>query len=210
MATKKTTAPAAEFTGDRPDIDHQPKLRDIGDMEQKVLLLLEAADGEVTPEIEAIMEELEKDRNGFFERWGLHVRNDEARVEYLKGQAAPFVTEGDRILERAKVIENRVKASRERLLHEMTKRGIRLVEGKVVKLSVIQNPPKAVGIDKVPTDVAEKLFNDPSTRHLVKYTPESFEIDKDEVKKAVNAGLLPEELIDLGVGVERGNRLSID
>lgn len=213
MASKKATAPAVPFTGTLPNTGEDmplPKLRDIGEFEVHLNTMLEAAEGEVTPEIEAFMAQLDTDRNGFFERWALHIRNEESKFEYLKGVAAPFVTEADRIVQKAKAVEARVRRSKERLLFELAKRGIRHIEGKEVDLNVIDNPPRAVGTDKVPTDVAEKLFNDPSTRHLVKYTPETFEIDKDEVKKAVNAGLLPEELIDLGVGVERGTRLSID
>ncbi len=208
MASKKVQA--APFTGDQPNIDHQPKLRDIAEMELKVQTLLEAAEGEVTPEIEKIMEELEQDRPAFFERWALAIRNGEAAVEYLKGQASPFKTENDRIVAKMKSVEGDVERSTQRLYHEMTKRGIRLVEGKLVKIMVIQNPPRAVGTEEVPFEVLEKLYADESTRHLVKYTPEAFELDKDEVKKQVNApGGLPTELSDLGVGVERGERLDI-
>lgn len=210
MASKKSAAPAAPFTGVLPNTMPLPKLRDIGEFEVHLNKMLEAAEGEVTPEIEAFMAQLDTDRAGFFERWGLHIRNEQTKHQYLVGAAAPFSTEADRIMEKAKVVEARVKHSKERLLFEMTKRGLRHIEGKEVDLNVIDNPPRTVNTERVPVEVAEKLYTDPTTRHLVKYTPEAFEIDKDEVKKAVAAGLLPEELIDLGVGVERGIRLSID
>jgi hypothetical protein len=210
MASKKASAPAAPFTGTVPDTTTLPKLRDIGEFEMQLDAMLGAAEGEMTPEIEQFMATLDTDRNGFFERWALHIRNEEAAREFLLGAAAPFQTEADRFAERIKRIENRLRASRDRLVHEMLRRGIRHVDGKEAVISIRDNPASAVIPENIPADVLEKIYNNEETRSLVVYTPETFALDKAEVKKAINAGVLPDELEQRGVTTARSVKLVID
>lgn len=207
--TAKTAIPKAEFTGVRADTDNLPKLRDITSAENILDQFLVETEGEETAEIAELSEALKADTLAFFERWGLWIRNRKADVKWLNGQAAPFQEEADRIKERAKALESAIERSERRLLYEMQLRELPTVEGKLVTVKRTLNGPAVVGAENLTPDDLMALYMDASTAKFVRYKPESYELDKNVVKETIKTDMLPELLVERGVGTEQAERITV-
>ncbi len=203
------TKEKAEFTGVRADTDNLPRLRDIAGAEAILNSFLVETEGEETAEIAELSAALKEDTNAFFERWGLWIRNRRAEVKWLQGQAVPFKDECDRITERAKALDAAIGRSERRLLYEMQLRSLTEVEGKLATVARQLNPPAVVGDQNVTADDLIALYLDADTARFVRYQPEAYALDKNAVKDAVKSDLLPELLIERGVGTEQGEKIVV-
>lgn len=208
MTAKAKVAPA-EFTGVRADTENQPKLRDIAGAEAILDQFLVEMEGEETAEIAELTEALKVDTAAFFERWGLWLKNRKADVKWLMGQALPFQEEADRIKERAKALEAAIDRSERRLLYEMQLRSLPMVEGKLVTVKRTLNTPHVVGAENLTPEDLMALHMDADTAKFVRYAPESYALDKNVVKATVAVDMLPELLVERGVGLVQDERITV-
>ncbi len=156
---------------------------------------LEESEGEVTPELEALMAELDAKADEKIERVALYIRERLARAAAVKEE-----------VQRIAAIQKREEKAAESLkayLHrEMDRLGKTKVAGLLCTVALQNNPPSVKG----EIDAAVLWGEAPNEwRSLVKYVPESFVLDRRAVLDAHKAG----QPIPDGLTVEQGQSLRI-
>ena len=118
---------------------------DILDLETK----LEASDGEITPDIEAVMESLARNLNDKVDACAGYIRYLEAKVEISR-------TEAKRYTDRARSADQRLKWLKERLLHFMEFHQVTRLEATRNTLLIAakggKRPVQILDEDQVPAD----------------------------------------------------------
>ena len=170
-------------------------LHDIGEAQDILDSLLVESEGELTPEIADLWEQLSGQTDEKIERWGLWLRGQTLQAELIKA-------EEERLTARRKAIENAVKRGKDGLQFHMKRLGRDTVKGKLLTVALANNPPSVKGeVD------AAALWGDEDNafRALIKYVPESFVLDRRAVLDAFKAG----QPIPAGLTVEQGQSLRI-
>lgn len=147
---------------------------------------LEESEGEVTPELEALMAELDAKADEKIERVALYIRERLSRAAAVKEE-----------VQRIQAIQKREEKAAESLkgyLHrEMERLGKDKVNGLLCTVAVQKNPPSVKG----EVDAAE-LWGEAVNqwRPMIRYIPESFVLDRKAVLDAYKAGQpIPDGLI---------------
>src|SRR5687767_7822473 len=160
-------------------------LRELVDAKEVLDALVGEQDGELTPAIEAIWDQLQGDINEKAERWALWLLDRTADAKKLKD-------EEQRIASRRKAIEHAVERSKEELQRQLERAGKDKVNGLLCTVGLQNNVPSVVEV--VPTDEADfrNLYMLAPT--LVRRVPETYAWEKTAIKDAAKAGTLPEEV----------------
>lgn len=152
-------------------------LYDLAELRDALDEQLEATEGEITPEIEAALEALDGRIDEKIERVALYVREQEARAEALKIEAA-------RLTARRAAAEKRATSLREHyLLPLMTRLGKTKVNGVLATVRVQLNNPVVKG------EVSEEVIEDLAKRKpfWTRYKPATWELDKRAILDSVKA-----------------------
>lgn len=157
--------------------------------------LLES-EGELTPAIEQLLNELE-------ERVETKIHNVALYIRELRRASSAIGEEAKALAARAKRSERAADSLTEYLQRQMERLGTTKVEGPLVTVALQDNPPKVVGeVDE------ETLFEWTGDVHLEDYVrtiPARHELNRKAVLDAYKAGaLLPEPL-----GIERTRSVRI-
>jgi len=169
MATQ-AVAPAAETP--------TPKGPTLMERLEAVLIseqFLEEAGGELTPEVEALLEEASADFNEKVERVAL-------KVKQLEGHAAAIDSEIDRLQRRAAARYNAAKRLKEHLQMCLEAAGRDKVEGLLCTVALQKNPPKL----EVPPSADLDELRAAGFPYLT-IVPEKVAVDKKAVLDAVKA-----------------------
>jgi homospermidine synthase len=150
--------------------------------------LLEETGGELTPEIESLMDGLNASTNEKIERIALVVLRKKSEAKAIKEQA-------DRLAARGKARENAATRLTEYLTRVMQSVGKDKVEGVLVTVVFQKGPPALMVDDSWDTDALRGLQM--VRPELVRYIPESFAVDKRAVIDAANAGTNPPHGMEL-------------
>ncbi len=142
---------------------------------------LEEAGGELTPEIEAILEQAEGDLKDKVERVALKVRQ-------LEGMAKAIEDEADRLYARAKARANGAKSLKAYLERCLEAAGLTRVDGLLVTVAMQKNAPAV----QVPPDADLAELRAAGFPYL-RVIPEKLEVDKKALLDAAkaNAAALP-------------------
>lgn len=143
---------------------------------------LSESEGEVTPELEALLAELDADANAKIERVALYIREQKALAESAK-------IERDRL---AGMASARLKAAESLtgyLHREMDRLGKDRVNGTLATVALQKNPPSVKG-DLAQPDLYDlyETWRRGEGPAFVKLVPEVYVLDKDAVKAAAKAG----------------------
>lgn len=167
-------------------------LYEIADMRDVLDQWLVEHDGELTPELEALLNDLDAKADEKIERVALYIREQKSLADAAK-------QERDRL---AGIAAARLKAAESLtgyLHREMDRLGKDRVNGVLCTIAMQKNPPRVVG-ELSPERLAELHKSGPA---IVKHIPESFVLDKVAALAAHKAGqALPEGLtVEQSVGV---------
>lgn len=168
-------------------------LYEIADARDILDLWLLESDGEVTPELEALLAEVDADANAKIERVALYIREQKALADAAK-------QERDRL---AGIASARLKAAESltSYLHrEMDRLGKDRVNGVLATVALQKNPPSVKGELAQPDlyDLYES-WRRGDAPEFVKLIPENYVLNKDAVKAAAKAG----QPIPAGLTVEQ-------
>lgn len=154
---------------------------------------LEETGGELTPELEALLGDLDAKADEKIERVALYIREQKSLADAAK-------QERDRL---AGIAAARLKAAESLtsyLRREMDRLGKDKVNGVLVTVALQKNPPSVKGelsqFDMADLHEKWRLGEGPA---LVKHVPESFTLDRDAIKAAAKAG----QPIPAGLTVEQ-------
>lgn len=189
--------------GDRP----LPMLRELG--AARVILddWLRELEGEETPELADLFEKLEGDTKQKVENWGLYLQDRDAQAALMKAEEDFYANEAKRLKERRESFEKGTERSRNQLLFQMDLQGIDEVEGAYCKVALQYNPPKLIG-DIDPETLAAWFSGDDETYvGFVRYSPESFALDRNAVKAAATNLLI--ERLPAGLEMVRERKVVI-
>lgn len=150
--------------------------------------------GELTPELEQMLAELDASAKDKIERVALYIREQKSLAEAAK-------QERDRL---AGIASARLKAAESLtgyLRREMDRLGKDRVEGVLVTVALQKNPPSVKG-ELSQFDLADlyEKWRVGEAPAFVKQIPESYTLDRDAVKAAAKAG----QPIPAGLSVEQG------
>lgn len=146
---------------------------------------LDETAGELTPEIEAALTQWDEDFNHKVESVALYITEQKALAEGIKAEAA-------KLTERAKARLARADSLTRYLDAQMRFVGKTRVDGVLKTVTLQANPPRVetvVAIDDLDLKRWHQDYPD-----FIRYTPESFALDKDMVKQAAKAKNLPAEI----------------
>lgn len=163
-------------------------LYEIADARDILDTWLEETGGELTPEIEALLNDLDASANEKIERVALYIREQKSLADAAK-------QERDRL---AGIAAARLKAAESLtgyLHREMDRLGKDKVNGVLVTIALQKNPPSVKG-DLTQSDLAAIHAAAPV---FVKQIPISYALDRDAVKAAHKAG----QPIPAGLSVEQ-------
>lgn len=169
---------AAQITTDAPGrprlrlYDHTAALETVHDW------LIESG-GELTPEIEALLEEAEEGFAEKAERVALKVREMEAEAKAAKEEA-------DRLAARARSLERGARSLKDYLLEQCHRIGKHVVKGALATVRVQKSPPSA--LCTIPEDALAELKNDPAYARFIREIPASYRFDARAAIEAVKAG----------------------
>lgn len=156
---------------------------------------LEEAGGELTPEVEALLNDAHM---GFAEK----VERVALKVKSLEAEAEAIATEGTRIMSRAKVRANAAKSLKTYLERCMDAAGETKVVGLLATVALQTNPPKL----NVPDDAdLTELYA--AGCPGIALVPERYVVDKSEMLAAVKAR--GEDVLPSGFTITRGTSLRI-
>ena len=156
---------------------------------------LEEAGGELTPEVEALLNDAHM---GFAEK----VERVALKVKSLEAESEAIATEGTRLMSRAKVRANAAKSLKTYLERCMEAAGETKVTGLLATVALQQNPPKLNVPDGV--DLAE-LYE--AGCPGVVAIPARYEVNKSELLAAVKTR--GEDVLPNGFTITRGTSLRI-
>jgi hypothetical protein len=157
---------------------------------------LAESEGEVTPELEALLAELDANVDEKIERVALFVRERLATAAAVKEE-----------VQRLQAIQKREEKAAESLkgylLREMQRLGKAKVNGLLATVALQNNPPSVKG--ELAPDYLIELIGVDETKAFVTYVPESFALNRRAVLDAHKAGTP----IPSGLTVEQGVSLRI-
>lgn len=160
--------------------------------------LLAETEGEVTPEIETLLNEWQDATNEKVEKVALYIQEQAATVGALDAEIA-------RLTARKNARKKAVEGLKGYLLANLTRMGIPKVNGLLVTVAVQKNPPSVKG--ELDQQVLGAMYASPN--HLwsrfVKRVPESFTLDRKAVIEAAKA----DAPIPAGLVVEQSSSLRI-
>lgn len=156
--------------------------------------LLAETEGELTPEVEALLTEAGANFDAKAERVAL-------RVNERLALAAAVGAEADRLTKRQAALEREAKALKQYLLRELSAAGRAAVEGTLATIRVQSSSP-AVRAALTEAELRELAASRPA---LVRVVPETVALDSRAVLAAAKAG----EPLPAGVTVERGTYVRI-
>jgi hypothetical protein len=169
-------------------------LYELADARDLLDRVLEEHDGELTPEIEALLNDLDVAVNQKVERVGLYIRERLAHSKAVK-------EERDRLNAIAQRDEKTAESLKSYLLRQMERLGKTKVEGVLLTVAVQNNPPSV----KSPLDSDQLREHYDKASDYVAEVPASYRIDRDKVLAAFKMGAqLPE-----WVTVERGTHIRL-
>ena len=153
---------------------------------QRLLELIDDNAGQLTPEVETILQEwegaIEKKADGYC-----------CIIAQLERQAGAFKAEADRLKALASASDNAARRMRDRLKEAMETNGIKKLETERFKLAIQKNSVPSVRCDRPVEDLPERF------RRV------RLELDREEVLEAWEAG----DMLPGGVEVEKGTHLRI-
>ena len=156
---------------------------------------LDEAGGELTPEVEEML-------NAAQMGWAEKVERVALKVKSLEAESEAIATEGTRIMQRAKVRANAAKSLKTYLERCMEAAGETKVTGLLATVALQKNNPAL----SVPADAnLEELYE--AGCPGVALVPESFTLNKAELLAAVKAR--GEEVLPTGFTITRGTSLRI-
>lgn len=170
-------------------------LYNIADARDVLDTWLAETDGEVTPELEALLAELDATADEKIERVALYIREQ-------KALASAATMERDRLGAIAKRRESAASSLTDYLVRQMDRLGKDKVSGVLVTIAFQKNPPRVTG-DLSPEALSE-LFES-SSGSLARCVPASFTLDKKAVLDAYKAG----QALPSGLAVEQTVSLRI-
>lgn len=154
-------------------------LYDIADARNILDLWLMESEGEVTPELEALLAEVDADANAKIERVALYIREQKALADAAK-------QERDRL---GGIASARLKAAESltSYLHrEMDRLGKDRVNGVLATIALQKNPPAVIG--DLSQEEMEALAETEHGVQFVTLVPSAYRLNKDVVKAAAKAG----------------------
>lgn len=147
---------------------------------------LEAGEGELTPELDAWLEDWSGDFDRKAEDYALVITEQKALAEMINAEA-------EKLQKRAEARLNLAKRLTARLQQAMELVGRDKVRGVLKTVSLQANSPSVQEV--VPAE-QEDLRNVAAMHPgFVRHIPERFEWDKAEIKFAAKAGTLPEDIL---------------
>ncbi len=165
------------------------KLYELSDAREILDDWLAESEGELTPEIETLLAELDGKTDEKIERVALFIREQVA-------EAAAVQVEEDRLRGRRKAREKAAESLKGYLLRQMDLLGKTKVQGLLATVAVQKNPP-SVTTALNDGDLMD-AFSDPSNPvgEFVREVPASYRLDRDAVMAAYkNGGQLPEAIV---------------
>jgi hypothetical protein len=114
-------------------------LRELGDAKEILDQFLLETEGEETPEIADLWEQLQGQTSEKVERWGLWILERNGDLKKLK-------EEEERITARRRAIENAIDRSKAELLHQLRRVGRDRVQGLVCTVAIQNNSQPAVNL----------------------------------------------------------------
>jgi hypothetical protein len=169
-------------------------LHDIGDAQDILDAFLLETEGEETPEISALWDALQGQRDEKIERWGLWLRGQQLQAELIKA-------EEERLAARRKAIEHAIARGKAALQMNMERLNVTKVDGKLLTVAVQANPASVQG-ELTEEQLRTLMVVDAA---LVKRVPESYSLVKAEVLKAHKAG----RMIPAGLTITQSTSLRI-
>lgn len=169
-------------------------LHDIGEAQDILDTLIAEHDSEVTPEIDALWEQLKGQRDEKVERWGLWLRGTTLQAELIKAEEI-------RLAARRKALENAVERGKAALQFHMERLGVEKVKGKLITVAIQTNNPAVKG--NLSQEALEIVYADWSD--IVKLIPASFALDRTAALTAHKAG----HQLPAGLTVEQSTSIRI-
>lgn len=159
-------------------------LRDLLRERHELDALVEQAEGELTPDLEAAWTANNEAVPVKVESWGLWIKRQEGLVDGINAEIV-------RLQDRRAVVERSIAASKQELQRQMEAAGLLKVKGVLVTVAVQENQPSVVGDLDTPTLNRLGVEGSP----FVQVVPIHVKLDKQAVKDAAKAGQpIPEGL----------------
>lgn len=174
-----------------------PTLYEIADAREILEAWLAETEGEVTPELEELLAELDGDADAKIERVALFVREQLAEAEMVK-------VEEQRLAARRKAREKAAESLKAYLHREMERLGKTTVKGRLATVAFQKNPPSVRG-DVAPETLRAWWTASGDNAGFIRYTAPSFALDRRVVLDAFKAG----QSIPDGLTVEQDLSLRI-
>ena len=170
-------------------------LYEIAEMRTILDSWLAESEGELTPELEALLAEVDEKADAKIERVALYVRE-------RKAHAAAVKEERDRLDALVKRETRAAESLTDYLHRQMTALGKDRVNGVLCTVALQKNPPAVVG--DVSPETLKDAWQQGETK-FIRHIPESFALDRKSVVDAFKAG----QPIPDGLTVEQGQSVRI-
>ncbi len=163
-------------------------LYQISDAREILETWLSETEGELTPELEAMLDELNGKADEKIERVALFIRETLANAEAIK-------TEEVRLNARRKAREKAAESLKEYLHREMDRLGKTKVQGLLATVAIQKNPPSVTcALDDAMLRMAKESGS--VLGEFVREVPASYRIDRDAAMVAYKmGGQLPPEIV---------------
>lgn len=146
---------------------------------------LSESEGELTPEIETLLNELEGAIDEKVERVALYIIEQLSHAKALKA-------EEERLAQRRKAREKAAASLKDYLAQQMDRFGKQKVDGKLCTVAFQKNPPSVTPI--IESDEADFRNVFMIAPEFVTRVPESYSWNKRAILDAAKAGPLPEDI----------------
>lgn len=157
----------------------------MADDREKIAAILETTEGELSPELEVVLDNWELSFDQKAERCALFALEELATAKAIKA-------EEERLAARRRALENRAERLKLYIEAQMQRVGKRKIEGTYATCAIQDNPPRVHEL--VPLEEADYRRLMETAPELVTYTPESFALNKRAILDAHKAGTLPSTL----------------
>lgn len=157
----------------------------LADAREAIDAALAATEGELTPDLEVVLNQWELDFDAKAERVALYALEELATANAIKA-------EEERLGARRKALERRAESLKQYLEGQLVRVGKRKIEGTYATVALQDNPPRVQElVPLVEADYRELLDTAPE---FVTHTPEQFALNKRAILDAHKAGALPASL----------------
>lgn len=173
-------------------------LYEIADARAILAEWLEESEGELTPELETLLAEIDEQAETKVERVGLFIRECQVHADAVK-------VERDRLTALAKRNERAVESLKNYLKVQLERLGKPKVQGKLCTVALQANPPAVKGDLPESELIRIHRLSYAAPGCIVRYIPESYALDRRAALDLYKAGQpLPD-----GLTVEQGTSLRI-